>query len=236
VELKIIVNIILIVRAMNKQIFDFLSDLERNNNREWFAQNKKRYEEAKKTLERFVTKLILNINSFDSSIDIKDASKTFFRIYRDTRFSLNKDPYKINFGSIIVPEEQRRNSCGYPAYYLHLQNNENFVSMGVYMPSPQVLKQLRSAIDEDFDSFSEIMAKLKSSFGDLSREEESLKRVPAGFDRNSPAAEYLKLKNFYIFKEFPNAEVLQEDFLEKITLLYKASYELKEWFVKAITN
>jgi uncharacterized protein (TIGR02453 family) len=220
---------------MNKQIFDFLSGLERNNNREWFAQNKQRYEEAKKTIERFVTKLILNINSFDSSIDIKDASKTFFRIYRDTRFSPNKDPYKINFGSIIVPEKYRRNSCGYPAYYLHLQNDQNFVSMGVYMPTPQVLKQLRSAMDEDFDSFSGIMAKLKSSFGDLSREEEPLKRVPTGFNKNSPAAEYLKLKNFYVFKEFPNAEVLQEDFLEKITLLYKASYELKEWFVKAIT-
>jgi uncharacterized protein (TIGR02453 family) len=218
---------------MNKEIFEFLSDLERNNNREWFAQNKKRYEDAKKTLERFVTELILNINSFDMSINIKDASKTFFRIYRDTRFSLNKDPYKINFGSVIVPDEYRH-SCEYPAYYLHIQNNDNFVSMGIYMPSPQVLKQLRHAIDEDFYSFSEILKKLESSFGRLSHEEDSLKRVPQGFDKNSPASEYLKLKNFYVFKEFSNEEVLQKDFLEKITALYKESYELKEWFAKVL--
>ncbi|MDR1583530.1 MAG: DUF2461 domain-containing protein [Prevotellaceae bacterium] len=220
---------------MNKKIFEFLYDLERNNNREWFAKNKKRYEDAKKTLEQFVTKLILNINSFDPSINIKDASKTFFRIYRDTRFSPNKDPYKINFGSIIVPESYKH-SCEYPAYYLHLQNNDNFVSMGIYMPENQVLKQVRSAINEDFETFSEIVQKLENSFGGLLHGESSLKRVPLGFDKNSPAAEYLKLKNFYVYKEFSNEETLQKDFLEKITSLYKDSYELKEWLVKVVKN
>jgi uncharacterized protein (TIGR02453 family) len=218
---------------MNKEVFEFLYDLERNNNREWFAQNKKRYEDAKKTFEQFITELILNINSFDSSIDIKDASKTLFRIYRDTRFSSNKEPYKINFGSVIVPEEYRRLG-EYPAYYLHLQNDANFVSMGVYMPTPQALKQIRYAINEDFDSFSDILAKLKSSFGGLLREDDSLKRVPQGFDKDSPAAEYLKLKNFYVFKEFSNEEVLKKDFLGKITSLYKNSYELKKWFVENV--
>jgi uncharacterized protein (TIGR02453 family) len=220
---------------MNKEIFEFLYDLERNNNREWFAQNKKRYEDAKKTLERFITELILNINSFDSSIDIKDASKTLFRIYRDTRFSLNKEPYKINFGSVIVPEKYRRLD-EYPAYYLHLQNDANFVSMGIYMPTPQTLKQIRHAIDDDFDSFSDILAKLESSFGRLLREDDSLKRVPQGFDKDSPAAAYLKLKNFYVFKEFSNEEVLKKDFLEKITSLYRDSHELKKWFVNVINS
>jgi uncharacterized protein (TIGR02453 family) len=220
---------------MNKEIFEFLSGLEQNNNREWFARNKKRYEDAKKTLECFVTKLIMNINAFDSAIDIKDASKTFFRIYRDTRFSANKDPYKINFGSIIVPESYRH-SCEYPGYYLHIQNGGNFVSMGIYMPDAQVLKRLRHAIDEDFDVFYGTVKRLESSFGGLLREEDSLKRVPQGFDKNSPAAEYLKLKNFYVFREFSNEEALEKDFLDRITFLYKASYELKKWFVKAVNN
>ncbi|MDR0385756.1 MAG: DUF2461 domain-containing protein [Prevotellaceae bacterium] len=220
---------------MNREIFEFLYDLEKNNNREWFAQNKARYEEIKKTLERFVTKLILNINSFDSSIDIKDASKTFFRIYRDTRFSTNKDPYKTNFGSIIVPERYRR-LCEYPAYYLHLQNESSFVSMGVYMPDAQVLKHIRHAIDEDFDTFAKIVRKLDNSFGGLLRESDSLKRVPQGFDRNSPAAEYLKLKHFYVFKEFSNEEVLREDFLERIISLYRDSYELKKWFAENVKS
>jgi uncharacterized protein (TIGR02453 family) len=220
---------------MNRKVFDFLSDLEKNNNREWFAENKKRYEEARKTLEVFVTRLILNINSFDPSIDIKDASKTFFRIYRDTRFSSNKEPYKTNFGSIIVPEKYRH-PCEYPAYYLHIQNNDNFVSMGIYMPSAPVLKRLRSAIDDDFNSFSDIIKRLEKSFGKLSTEENPLKRVPKGFDKDSPAAEYLKLKNFYVFKEFSNEEVLEKDFLEKITALYKDSRELKAWFAQTLAD
>jgi uncharacterized protein (TIGR02453 family) len=220
---------------MNKEIFEFLSDLERNNNREWFALNKKRYEEAKKTFERFVTKLIMNINSFDPDISIKDASKTVYRIYRDTRFSPDKTPYKINFGSVIIPDEYRR-SYEYPAYYLHLQNNDCFISMGIYMPDAQVLKRLRHAIDEDFDVFYGTVKRLESSFGGLLREEDSLKRVPQGFDKNSPAAEYLKLKNFYVFRGFSNEEALEKDFLDRITFLYKASYELKKWFVKAVNN
>jgi uncharacterized protein (TIGR02453 family) len=220
---------------MNNKIFEFLSDLEMNNNREWFGRNKERYEDAKKTLEQFVTKLIMNINSFDASIDIKDASKTFFRIYRDIRFSLNKDPYKTNFGSIIVPESYRH-SFEYPAYYLHIQNNANFVSMGIYMPGAQILRRLRTAIYEDFDLFYDTVKKLDGSFGGMLREEDSLKRVPQGFDKNSPAAEYLRLKSFYVSREFSNEDVLKTDFLDKITSLYEASYELKEWFVNAVNN
>jgi uncharacterized protein (TIGR02453 family) len=220
---------------MNEKVFEFLSGLEKNNSREWFSQNKSRYEDAKKTLERFVSILILNINSFDKSIDIKDASKTFFRIYRDVRFSLNKDPFKINFGSIIVPERYRH-SCEYPGYYLHIQNDGSFVSMGIYMPGTQMLRRLRAAIDEDFDLFHDTVKKLENGFGGLLREEDSLKRVPRGFDKDSPAAEYLKLKNFYVFKSFSNEEVLESDFLNRITSLYKESYELKEWFVKAMDD
>jgi uncharacterized protein (TIGR02453 family) len=218
---------------MNNKVFEFLSDLERNNNRDWFAQNKQRYQDVRKTVEEFVSSLIVGINAFDSSIDIEDASKTLFRISRDTRFSINKEPYKINFGSVIVPTIYRR-SNEYPGYYLHFQNNANFISMGVYMPSADTLKLLRSAIDEDFDSFSTIIKRLANSFGDLSRSEGSLQRIPKGFDKDSPAAEYLKMKNFYVFRDFSNEEVLSEDFLDHIISLYKESYALKTWLVKAI--
>jgi uncharacterized protein (TIGR02453 family) len=221
---------------MNRKIFEFLHDLERNNNREWFIQNKERYEDVKRAIERFVTELILNINSFDSSIDIKDASKTLFRIYRDIRFSTNKEPYKTNFGSIIVPEEYRRRSFAYPAYYLHLQNNGSLISNGIYMPDPQTLKLIRRAVYEDFDYFADIVKKLENSFGGLLHEEDLRKRVPPGFDKNSPAVEYLKLKNFYVYKEFSNEEVLSEDFLKRITSLYRDSYELKEWLTKALCD
>lgn len=218
---------------MNSDLFKFLYDLERNNNREWFAENKKRYDDIKKSVEEFVTELIKNIDSFDPGLGTINPAKSIYRIYRDTRFSLNKDPYKTNIGSNIVPDEYRK-SWDYPGYYLHLQNNGSFISMGIYMPSSPVIKRIRHEIEDDFTTFSKIVKKLDNNFASIIREEDSLKRIPAGFDKNSPAADYLKLKNIYVFKNFTNEEVMENDFLDKITLLFKESYELKQWLVKAI--
>lgn len=134
---------------------------------------------------------------------------------------------------MIVPNEYKR-SWDYPGYYFHLQNDGSFISMGIYMPEAPVLKQLRYAIDEDFEVFSEIVKRLENDFGGLSREEDSLKRVPTGFAKDSPAAEYLKLKNIYVYKEFSNKEVMGKGFLEKITALYHRSFELKQWLAEAM--
>ncbi|MDR0559090.1 MAG: DUF2461 domain-containing protein [Prevotellaceae bacterium] len=218
--------------TVDSEVFEFLYELERNNNREWFSLNKSRFDKIRKNVTDFVAQLILNINAFDSSIGSLDARKTIFRIYRDTRFSKDKDPYKTNLGSVIVPEGYRK-KWHYPAYYLHLQDNKSFISMGVYMPDSAPLKRIRCAIDENFETFKDILGKLESDFGTMLREEDMLKRVPAGFDKNSPAAEYLKLKNFYLYKPFSNGEVLQKNFIETITSLYEKCFPLKCWFTEA---
>jgi len=220
------------IKKMNKEIFDFLSDLTKNNNKEWFAENKKRYEAAKKSLAEFASELINNINTFDSGIGPLVPAKTIFRIYRDVRFSLNKDPYKTNMGSFIVPEEYKR-SWDYPGYYLHLENDASFVSMGVYMPPSPVVKLIRESISENFDTFLSITKKLETTFGALNTDD-SLQRVPTGFSKDDPSAEYLKLKSFYVAKNFSNKEVLDKNFLTKITTLFKDSFALKSWLVKAL--
>jgi uncharacterized protein (TIGR02453 family) len=222
---------------MNGEVFRFLSALEKNNDRDWFAANKRSYDESKNSFTAFIASVIMNVARFDPSIDIDrlEAKKTLFRIYRDTRFSMNKEPYKTNFGAIIVPEEYRR-SWDYPGYYVHLQNDNSFVSMGVYMPQSAPLNRIRRAMDEDFDTFSGILKRLAPYFGDICRAEDSLRRVPAGFDKNSPAAEYLKLKNIYVYKSFTNAEVLSEDFLTTVSDLFLKSYELKCWLMEAASE
>ena len=219
---------------MNGEIFKFLSALERNNNREWFAANRRSYDESKAAFTSFVASVIMNVAGFDPDIgaDRLEASKTLFRIYRDTRFAANKDPYKTNFGAIIVPEEYRR-SWDYPGYYIHLQDENSFVSMGVYMPQSAPLNRIRRAMDEDFETFSDILKRLEPYFGDICRAEDSLKRVPTGFDKNSPAAEYLKLKNIYVYKSFTNAEVQSKDFSATVSDLFLKSYALKCWLMEA---
>ncbi|MDR0505696.1 MAG: DUF2461 domain-containing protein [Dysgonamonadaceae bacterium] len=220
---------------MDSEVFKFLSELEENNNREWFTANKSRFDKVKKNITDFVAQLILNVNMFDSSIGALDANKTLFRIYRDTRFTKDKVPYKINLGAMIIPERYKRSWC-YPGYYLHLQNNESFVSMGIYMPDPSAQKKLRIAIDDDFEIFADIVKKLEPDFGTILREEDMLKRIPAGFDKNSPAAEYLKLKSIYLFKHFSNSEVLKNDFIETVTGLYKKCYPFKCWLASVMED
>ena len=217
---------------INSEVFNFLSELEINNNREWFAMNKKRFEDVKQNVTDFVGELIVKINEFDPSIGEQNANKTLFRIYRDTRFSHNKDPYKTNLGAVIVPVGYR-SLWYYPAYYLHLQNGESFVSMGVYMPDSANLKKIRSTIDNNFEEFTAIMKRLEPDFGAMSRAEGALQRVPAGFSKDSPAAEYLKLKHFYVFKPFVNREVVKKDFIDKIVELFAKTYELKCWLIDA---
>ncbi|MDR2425102.1 MAG: DUF2461 domain-containing protein [Prevotellaceae bacterium] len=218
--------------TIDSKVFTFLSELEINNNREWFAQNKQRFEDVKQNVLEFVGNLIAKINAFDPSIGDLPANKTLFRIYRDTRFSSNKEPYKTNLGAVIVPVGYR-SIWSYPAYYLHLKNNECFVSMGVYMPDSASLKKIRSAIDSDFEQFEAIMRRIEPDFGAMSREEGALQRVPAGFSKDSPAAEYLKLKHFYVFKPFSNRDVTKKDFLDKIAALFAQTYELKCWLIEA---
>lgn len=134
--------------------------------------------------------------SFDPSLGFPDLRKCIYRIARDTRFSVNKEPYKTNMGVVFSPSGTTHGDLS--CYYMHVEPGGSFISCGVYMPSADVLKAVRKAIDDDWEEFEAILndKSFKKAFGDLSREEKVLKRVPAGFAKDSPSADYLKLYHF----------------------------------------
>jgi len=204
---------------LKKDTLDFLIALQQNNDREWFAANKKWYDRARADFEKLVGQMIQSIASFDSEIGLLNPKKCMFRIYRDTRFSLDKTPYKTNMGSIFRPPTAPRLS----GYYFHLAPEEIFVSYGQYMLMPDQLKKVRRGIYEDFEMFQEIMneERFKKEIGDLSKDDDMLKRVPNGFDKDHPASEYMKLKHFYVYKTITQEQLFSEDFVEYATDMYQ---------------
>ena len=221
---------------IEKYTLKFLEELGKNNYREWFHSNKNKYELARDNVLSIAVKIFDEIKKFDNNIIFDEPKKCMFRIYRDTRFSHGKEPYKTNIGVVFSPDGTKK--CSLSSYYLHIEPKSCFVSCGVYMPDAKVLKSIRDAIYEDFESFSEIIENktFKKNFGSLSRDEDALTRVPVGYDKTSPAAEFLKLKHFYVFKSFSDVDVCSNDFVSKAAEICKLAQPLQHWLNRAILN
>lgn len=178
----------------HREIIDFLRELAANNNRQWFADNKERYQALLAEFKQEVATLISQIAEFDASIKYVRPEDCIFRIYRDTRFSPDKTPYKLHFAAYMAPSGRKSPFAG---YYLHIEPGKSLLSGGIYCPEKENLKRLRQAIDDNFEDFLTIIEAddFKRLFGQI-ESPEVLQRVPLGFDANSPAANYLKYKHF----------------------------------------
>ncbi|MDL2227669.1 DUF2461 domain-containing protein [Bacteroidales bacterium OttesenSCG-928-K03] len=176
----------------------FLNDIKINNNREWFHANKKMYEAAKQNIIDVTSYLTNEISKFDNDIWAFDPKKALFRIARDVRFSNDKTPYKTNFGSCISPKA--KNIYDQSTYYLHIEPGKSFFTSGVYMPYKPFLNDIRRTIYYNLDVFINIVENKEfvKKFGNLVDDNDKLSRVPIGYDKDSPAAEYLKHKNYFV--------------------------------------
>lgn len=219
---------------LNKDIFEFLEELKNNNNREWFASNKKRYESVRTGFELTVAQMIESLSFFDKEMAYLTPKNCIFRIYRDVRFSLDKSPYKTHFGAVFRPKKLAKTS----GYYLHISPEDSFISCGHYMLQPDELKKIRRGIYNDFEMFSEIINKkgFKEEFGDLYQDDDKLSRVPNGFDKNHPAAEYLKLKHFYVVKQIPHEVIFSEDLVSYAVEKYKKMKPLSDFLNDLLTE
>jgi len=218
--------------GINPFVFDFLVELEENNNRDWFQQNKKRYDAALKNVQDFVTQVIAEISVFDASVSPQNAKDCIFRIYRDVRFSHDKTPYKTHFGAFIVPDGKKSGNAG---YYIHIQHNASFVVGGLWSPEPPVLKKIR---EEIYYAPEELVAIIenktfKSVFGALI-EEGNLKKPPKNYPADFEYVNLLKYRHFCAEKAVSNAEVADENFLEKCLQILEASVPLVKYMNKII--
>jgi uncharacterized protein (TIGR02453 family) len=222
---------------IDKSTLLFLKQLQKNNYREWFHEHKQEYDAARQNVLDNTAELLQEIHKFDHTIALPEPRKCLYRIARDTRFSADKTPYKSNFGVIMNPSGSTRSILS--GYYLNIEPGNCFVSCGMYMLPPDTLKALRIYIDEKWDTLSAILQKkaFRDTFGSLVRDDDALSRVPAGFDKASPAAEVLKLKRFYVWVSLrPNEVILSKDFIKKIAATYRLMQPLNTFLNEAITE
>ena len=194
-------------------IFQFLKNLSANNNREWFSEHKGEYEQARTNFESLLSVVIARVSLFDESIRGVEPRQCTYRIYRDTRFSADKTPYKIHFGGYINAYGKKSDHCG---YYIHLQPGGCMLAGGSYCPSGPLLKELRQSVYDNIDEFRSIVED-----PDFSRYfpvvgETFLKTAPKGFSRDFPYLKYLQCKDYLVSYAVPDDFFLAPNFLDKV--------------------
>lgn len=210
-----------------ENILHFLTELKQNNNREWFAENKSWYLKIKNDFEKLVGNLILELSKFDENIKHIEVKDCVFRIYRDTRFSPDKTPYKTHFGAYIAPDGGRKSPRG--GYYLHLDPDGSFLAVGIWCPEPAILKALRKSVYENIDELNEIrreinFAKYFTSFDTT----DELKKTPAGFPKDFLFPELLRLRHYIVNCSLDNSilNLDSEKFNHEVALIMKYAYPL----------
>lgn len=201
---------------LSKDSLQFLDDLKANNNRDWFLDNKKRYELFKKDYHQLVADFLDVMKPLDASLELLEVKNCTFRINRDIRFSKDKSPYKDHLGVWLSSGSKGNNRAG---YYVHIAREGSFVAGGFYCPEAEDLKNVRKEIAYFYEDLDEILANknFKKVFNDFDRNETNvLKNPPRGYEKEHPAIEYLKLKSFETSQKFDIKEILEPDFVARM--------------------
>jgi uncharacterized protein (TIGR02453 family) len=213
---------------INKTTLTFLSELKLNNDRDWFAKNRKTYEEARNNVETFVQAVIGEITKFDPIYKGLEAKSCMFRINRDTRFSRDKSIYKTNFGAFMV-RGGKKSGDRFPGYYLHVEPGSSFVAGGAYVPPAPWLSAIREKIDESGDELVRIInnKEFKRLFGGL--DGDKLKVPPRGYPKDHPHIELLKMKSFLAYMSVSDRELTSEGCFDLVASAFRAMKPLHDF-------
>ncbi len=192
-----------------KFTFKYLQDLQKNNNRDWFADRKEMYLKAQQNAKDVFAEINLNLQKHDEI----EKSK-MMRIYRDVRFSKDKTPYKAHFANSFsrLGKELRG------GYFLRIRSGESFLAGGFWEPSKEDLFRIRKEIELDASEIKNILKDKnhKKHFGGEFESFSELKTAPRGFDKEHPDVSLLRKKGFIASRNFTDAEVMSPNFIEEV--------------------
>lgn len=218
---------------IDPKTFTFLNDLSENNTRDWFNSNKNEHDSSRNNVLNFVSELITELAAIDKEVpeDLKPKD-CVMRIYRDIRFSLDKTPYKTNFGIGISPFGKKFKG---PGYYVHIEPGKSFVAGGFWFPEANELKAIRQEIDYNYSQFEDIIQNkaFENYFSELDREG-ALKTTPKGYPSDHPNIQFLKLKSFTASHSLSNQELTQPDAAKKVAEGFANLYPLIQFLRNAI--
>jgi len=221
----------MIFQGFPKDCVTFFEELTENNDRDWFEANKPRYEESVLTPSRlFVSAVGESLRAFSPDV-VADprVNRSLFRIYRDTRFSKDKRPYKTNMALVFWEGEGKRMACS--SYYMHVEPPNLLLAAGLYQLPKHLIDTYRDAVDdpETGPALSRIVARLDAS-DTYQVGGDNYKRVPRGYDKEHPRTELLKRKGLYTWLEVPIPDALfGEELVEWCTAHWKAMEPLHAW-------
>jgi uncharacterized protein (TIGR02453 family) len=213
---------------ISESLFTLLNELKLNNNRDWFENNKTRYQAEEKSLKKFFTTISDSLNEFD------EIEKTkIFRIYKDVRFSKDKTPYKTNRSANWMRAGANRRG----SYYLQIEPGNSFLASGFFEPNPQDLLRFRKEFEMDDATIRKIFnqTEFKNVFDGFEASNQ-VKTAPKGFDKEHKAIDLIKNKNFFVIHYFSDKEVLDSNFLEEVKRLFKLTLPFLNYMTEVVTT
>lgn len=197
-----------------KEIYDFLKRLRENNNREWFNAHKDEYLTVKSMVEDFTIRMIARIAEFDPEAARLTPADCTYRIYRDTRFSHDKTPYKTHIGVVVCPGGTKKSyrSC----YYVHFEPGDSFIAGGCWCPPAPLLKEIRQSIYDNIEEYLEIInePEFKRLYGVPGSE--PLKTAPKGFPKDWEYIDLLKPREYTVMHRMTETAMCSKDAVETI--------------------
>ena len=212
------------------RLFTFLRALKRNNERAWFQANKERYiAEVQQPMLRFIADFAEPLRKISKNFiaDPKPMGGSMFRIYRDTRFSRDKTPYKTHASAHFRHTAATRDVHA-PGFYFHLEPGECFIGGGIWLPEAAALKKVRDAIAYDIEGWRAVKRKVKDIGGD------GLARPPQGYDPGHPFIEDLKRKSHFSHADFTEEEICSPRFLARCANACRAQAPLMKFLTEAV--
>jgi uncharacterized protein (TIGR02453 family) len=217
----------------SKDFIKFFQELEKNNHKEWFDENRKRYEkEIKNPFKAFIGDLILEIQKFDPEIMIKPKD-AIFRINRDIRFSKNKQPYKNNVAAYISRISKKEQ---FPGYYVHLDQEGIWIGGGLYDLSTENIYKVRQEILYNEKNLNEALNSngFKNEFGEIQGKRNKILKAP--FKEFGDEIPILFQKQFYFMKRYPVDKITDEKLVSFCGNKFEKAYPVNKFFRLAIEN
>ena len=220
-----------------KTVLQFLRDLAQHNDRAWFNEHKERYLAVQQRWNEFCESLIGEIGAFDPDIARLTLRDCTYRIYRDTRFSPDKSPYKTHFGVFLAPGGKKSMHAG---YYFHVGTGESteypqghMLAAGNYCYEPKDIQILREDIRDGWESFqNEVLAVADPRF--VGEQEVALKRVPKGYAPDAPYADWMRLKSYCLVMNVDDDFITQPDLAKRVAELFRTTKPFNDYINRAV--
>ena len=213
------------------ELYDFLRDLESNNNKEWMDNNRKRYHKVRDQYIEWLDKMNKKLAAIDPDYFDTPGKKAVNRINNNLLYHPNRPIYKDHFGAGLDQRSKQGD------FYIHLGTSESFIAGGYWKPGNKILKSIREAIDYNGEEFIKILNKksFQDTFGGLIETEEKLSTAPKGFSQDHQFIDLLRHKTFAVEHRLTQKEVISENFEEKVITVYEEMLPFRRYLNQAVT-